>query len=101
MATYKQVKVNFTSADHLRISKIAQEENLSLAELIRNRFSATIENPPVRKKSVVYKSTDPKLLYELNRIGTNLNQIAKKLNATGELERTALLEIYETVMSFK
>jgi len=101
MATYNQVKVNFAPADHARLSKIARAENISLAELIRSRFSASIEKPPMKKKAVVYKSTDPKLLYELNRIGTNLNQIAKKLNATGELERTTLLEIHEAVMSLK
>lgn len=101
MAAYKQVKINLTPEDYLRIAKIAAEENLSLAELFRSRLSAKIENPPMRKKSVVYKSTDPKLLYELNRIGTNLNQIAKKLNSTGELERTALLKIHEQVMSLK
>lgn len=99
MQKYKQVKVNFLPEDHARIFEMATSSNQTIAQLIRERFSVEIENAPSRKP--VYKRVDPQLLFQLNKIGNNLNQIAKKLNTSGEFERGMILKIYNEVMGLK
>lgn len=95
MTKYKQVKVNFATDDYDKLSQIALSEEKTIAQLIRSRFDFSIENTPKRNKTVIYKNADPRLLYELNRIGNNINQIARKLNSNHTLEKRVLLKIYE------
>lgn len=98
----KQIKVYFSETDYQKIKDESTEKNLSMAELIRQKINLKIDNPPDPKKpKMTYKKTDPKLLFELNKIGNNLNQIAKKLNSKNEFDRKSILEIYQKVMSFK
>ena len=52
-----------------------------MSEFSRKSVNSKIENAPAPKTKKVYKVADPQLLYELNKIGTNLNQIAKSLNS--------------------
>jgi hypothetical protein len=62
-----------------------------------------IENAPKPKKKkskIIYKRADPNLLYEVNKIGVNLNQIARRLNSDeDDLKLQILYRIYEEVMS--
>ena len=97
MSKYKQVKVNFTIDDHRKISYLAQEENKTIAQLIRSQFSFEIKNTPIPRQIAMYKHVDPKLLYEIRKIGNNINQIARRLNQGQLLERRILLKIYEKV----
>jgi len=97
MSKYKQIKVNFSVEDHSKISQIAVSENKTIAELIRSRFSSEIENAPLPKQIVTYKQTDPKLLYEIKKIGNNINQAIKKLHQGQILEKRILIKIYEDV----
>lgn len=95
----KQVKVYFSESDFLKLKEEAIQKNISMAELVRQKMQTKIPNAPAPKKSKKnYRATDPKLLFELNKIGNNLNQIAKKLNSNNELESKAIFEIYEKVM---
>ncbi len=89
----KQVKVYFSPIDHEKLKSEADRKNVSLAELIRQKINLKIENAPApRKTKKVYKQTDPKLLFELNKIGNNLNQIAKKLNKGDTVSNMAVLQ---------
>ena len=97
MSKYKQVKVNFTILDHYKITTLAKSENKTIAELIRSRFDAEIRSAPIPRQRVKYVETDPKLLYEIRKIGNNINQIAHKLNQGHMLERRLLFKIYEKV----
>ena len=97
MSKYKQVKVNFTIDDHIKISNLAIRENKTIAQLIRSRFTFEIENTPIPKQVVTYKQTDPKLLYEIRKIGNNINQAVKKLHRGQMLEKRILIKIYEKV----
>lgn len=97
MSKYKQVKVNFTIDDHIKISNLAIRENKTIAQLIRSRFASEIENAPTPKQITIYKQVDPKLLYEIRKIGNNINQIARRLNQGQVLEKRVLLKIYESV----
>jgi hypothetical protein len=94
---YKQVKVNFTISDHAKISNLAITKNKTIAQLIRSKFSFEIDNAPFPKQVVTYKHTDPKLLYEIRKIGNNINQAVKKLHQGQMLEKRILFKIYEKV----
>ena len=48
---------------------------------------------PEQKAKVIIHAADPKLVREVAKIGNNVNQIAKHLNLTKELDRTAFTEI--------
>ena len=97
MSIYKQIKVNFSVEDHSKISQIAISENKTIAELIRSRFHVEIQSAPMPKQVAIYKQADPQLLYSLNKIGTNINQIARKLHQGQLLEKRILIKIYEEI----
>lgn len=97
----KQIKVYFSEVDYMNILVFSQAKNISMAEFIRQKINVKIDNPIQPKIKLVYRNTDPRLLYELNKIGNNLNQIAKKLNSKNEFETRAIFEIYQKVMSLK
>lgn len=103
MSKYKQIKVNVTEDVHAKLVHIAQNNNITLAELFRLSVHTSIENAPSRRKEkskIIYKQTDPNLLYEVNKIGVNLNQIARRLNSGEDgLKLQILYRIYEEVMS--
>jgi len=103
MSKYKQIKVNVTEDVHAKLVQIAQNNNITLAELFRLSVHTKIENTPSPRKvklKIIYKQADPGLLYEVNKIGVNLNQIAKHLNSgKDDLKLQTLYHIYEAVMS--
>ena len=103
MAKYKQIKVNVTDDAHAKLVQIAKKHNITLAELFRISIHTSIENAPSPRKEkskIIYKRADPNLLYEVNKIGVNLNQIARRLNGgEDDLKLQVLYRIYEKVMS--
>ena len=81
----KQIKVNFYPYQHEQIKNLAVEKKVTIAQFIREKLELTLDEKDTRKiytetQKKVYKSSDPKLLFELNKIGNNLNQIAKVIN---------------------
>lgn len=103
MSKYKQIKVNVTEDVYVKLVQIAKKHNITLAELFRLSVHTKIENAPKPKKEkskIIYKQTDPDLLYEVNKIGVNINQIARHLNSSkDDLKLQTLYHIYEEVMS--
>ena len=77
----KQIKVFFPVSDYETLKQTSKDHNLTMSEFIRKSVNSKIENAPAPKTKKVYKVADTQLLYELNKIGVNLNQIAKNLNA--------------------
>ena len=55
-----------------RICKEAKKSNLTMSEYI---------NRQLKNKSIVVLEYGKEIYYELNKIGNNINQIAKKLNS--------------------
>ena len=81
----KQIKVNFYPHQHEKLKQIAKSNNTTIAQFIREKLDLELEEKDTRKiytpvQKKVYKTSDPKLLFELNKIGNNLNQIAKVIN---------------------
>lgn len=77
---YKQVKINFKPEHFDKISELAEAKGLSKSDYIRQRIGLNYEEARQPKVEIQAKATDPKVLYELNKIGTNLNQIAEYAN---------------------
>ena len=69
----KRVEIRLTDDEYE--SLIARKTKSRLAEWLRQ---LALEQKP----RPTLKTVDPKLLFQLNRIGVNLNQIAKQCNKT-------------------
>ena len=88
---YKQVKINFKPKHFEKLSELAEAQGVSKSDWIRRRLKLEYEEARQPKaEAPEAKVTDPKVLYELNKIGTNLNQIAEYTNRNKALDRTIL-----------
>jgi hypothetical protein len=93
MKKYKQVKVNLNDDDYKKVSDYCDEFGISFSEFFRQKIDAKIDSPRVRNRRVKYRKIDPTLLYEINSIGVNLNQIAKYANSDNELDNDLLIKL--------
>ena len=81
----KQVKVNFYEEQHQLLKELAKENNVTIAQFIRTKLDINLDENDVKKR---YKNREEKdltkkdemMIYQVMKIGTNLNQIAKKIN---------------------
>ena len=85
----------FMKEKRTRIAKIrlSESEYLLLNERkTKPRLAEWLREIALDEKPKIPAPTaDPKLLYELNRIGVNLNQIARQLHRSSRLESMAVL----------
>jgi len=80
--SYK-VGIYFNTAEQEQLRAKADKLGVSFGKFVKN---CAIENDIIIRRRTT-KKTDPKLLYEINKIGCNINQIAHQLNKMQELER--------------
>lgn len=90
---YKQVKVNFKPNEFQRLEEVAEQLGLSKAELIRQQIGANFDNVRNPKGKSKLKVLPPELLYNLKKIGTNINQIALRANTNKVLDREILIAL--------
>jgi hypothetical protein len=76
----ERLTVRFSRAGMNKVRDIAQRAGLRRAEAVRRM----IEDGKIAIRQT--KDTDPRLIAEWNSIGVNLNQIARKANATGRFD---------------
>jgi len=69
----KEIKVRLTEEEYEQL--LQRKTKPRLAEWIRE---TCLDQKPKKQVSTI----DPLLLYELNKIGVNLNQITKKINSS-------------------
>ena len=100
-STLKQIKVNFTLAHHEKLTYLAKEAGLTKAQWIRSQLNTTFENPREPTVTRVHKTTDPELLYHLNKIGNNLNQIATHANTKKTLDMQVLIQLVSIEKALK
>ena len=98
---YNQVKVNLDVDDHAQLKLYCDANNITLAEFFRASANYKINDAREPHQKRVHKTTDPKLLYHLNKIGNNLNQIARHLNEGNSLELQTLAELANIEQSLK
>lgn len=95
MTKYKQVKVNFKIEDFAELELLAETSELTKAEYIRKKlgdFSIDKTRVP-RGKIIPQQKVDPMLLYEVAKIGNNLNQIAKHCNQKKKVDIEVLTSL--------
>lgn len=83
----KNVSVHFRATKMLKnkIKSEAQKSHLSMSEYVCRQLS---------NKSITVIEDGVKIYYELNKIGNNLNQIARKMNSS-IATRTNVDELYK------
>ena len=93
MSKYKQVKINLEVDDHDKLQKYCIDEGITMASFFRNLAEYKIENIREPRNTREHKTTDPNLLYQLNKMGINLNQIAKYSNQNQEVALKVLMQL--------
>lgn len=93
MKKYKQVKINLDEKAHQELRAICDDQNITMAAYFRRLHGAQIEDSRKPKQKRIHKKTDTKILYHLNKIGNNLNQIAKHANEGKSLDFQVLAEL--------
>lgn len=73
MTKYKQIKINLTPDQYEQVKIDAKDNNMLLSSYIKKK--SNLENKLDKKNKI-----DPMLLYQINKIGNNINQIAKICN---------------------
>jgi hypothetical protein len=87
---YKQVKVNLHPEDYEKMQKLAEQYDTTIASLFRELADMQIDKPRKPRGGKKEGAVDYAILYELNKIGNNINQIAKYANTHKSLDRTIL-----------
>lgn len=96
----KVITLRVSTEEYDRYSKAAKWMDLSLSNFLRRALDNSEETarstPRVQKKRVApEREVNPDLMYAINRIGSNMNQIAKALNTANltdeEISSKALL----------
>lgn len=90
------ISVYFTQNELSEVEEFISKNNLKERKksfLIKEIFLKKIRGGAVMFK----KNTDPALLLQLNRIGNNLNQIAKKANSIDDLSQKDVDKLSETI----
>jgi hypothetical protein len=73
----KPVPTRFTVAERVHLGQQAKAAGLTLSEFVRRRALGFVVQPPPAR-------ADAALVSELNRIGVNVNQLARSQNADRE-----------------
>jgi len=104
MNKYKQIKTNIPIKDFEILQEKAHLVGIKLSAYLKKLLldSDLLNNitpkekrkiEQTKAKKIIFKPVDPKLLYELNKIGVNLNQITKTLNINYEIDFIVLEEL--------
>ncbi|MBD3797610.1 MAG: plasmid mobilization relaxosome protein MobC [Campylobacterales bacterium] len=83
----KQVKVLLKPEQFAKLEQFAEAKGISKAEWIRQKIGATFDDVRQPQQKKVEKSLSPEVLYELKKIGNNINQLATRANVNKELDR--------------
>lgn len=87
----KKVQIRMSADEKALILERAQGADIST--FLRDLGLGHKPKIPEKKPRVVIHSADPELVREVAKIGNNINQIAKHLNLTKELDVNAFTEI--------
>jgi len=95
---YKQVKINFYPEQYQILLTEAKKNDSTIAQYIRQKLNLNLSEKDTKKRYAksdekdCHKKTDPKLIYELSKIGTNLNQITYKINKKEYVPNAEVIE---------
>ena len=87
----KRVTIRLTQDEYKNFTKQADELAISLSEFIRLKLN-NINKIKIQKNK---NECNKRMLYEINRIGLNLNQIAKYTNSKKVLDKIILEQLIQ------
>ena len=87
----KKVQIRMSAEEKAQILERAQGSDIST--FLRELGLGHDPKVPEQKAKVIVHSADPELIRYVAKIGNNINQIAKNLNLTKELDQQAFTEI--------
>lgn len=73
MKKEKRITIRLTEDEYEKIKRKAEKINVSVSEYVRNFLSK-------KEVKIVDKTSLRELIYQLQRIGVNINQMVKKVN---------------------
>ena len=101
MATYRPIKINVTPEHYDELLEKAQSNDLTIAQYVRKELDIDLGvKPRVRKKRTdanIFNKADPDLLYQLAKIGNNINQVAKICNTSKDED----IQIVQTLIQIR
>jgi len=86
-----RITVRLTSEELELFREKAKKKNMTISDLVR---TSVLSEKHARRKSFECEYVK-KIYYELNKIGTNINQIAKRCNTQREIDLAVLEELAE------
>jgi len=88
----EMLRVRMTPEEKAALHKQASLHRKSMSEYIRSVAKCP---PDVTRDE--FDASIVRMIYEINKIGVNINQIAKKVNSTGDLYPEEMQELKEMV----
>ena len=76
----RRITLRLTEEEYQLLHQLAEERGITVSELVRKRLFGQRLPQPAPLKILGKVKECKRLAYELNRIGNNLNQIARKVN---------------------
>lgn len=100
----KQAKVNFYPEQHAKLVAMAKANDSTISQFIREQINFNLSDEDIKRRYKkhnpnAHKKADPKLIYEIAKIGNNLNQVAKYINTKKNDVNT--LEILQNLVSIE
>ena len=92
----KRVLIQLRSSyeEKITLKEFARLAGMNITDFIKSR---TLQKPPRMKVVTPEREILLRMLSELSKIGSNINQIAKKVNTTGDLYPEEIKELKEMV----
>lgn len=87
----KKIQIRMTADEKAQIMERSQDADIST--FLRELGLGHDPKIPDQKPKVVIHAVDPELVRHVARIGNNINQIAKNLNLTKEVDLSVFVEI--------
>lgn len=95
----KKVQIRMNADEKASILERAQGADIST--FLRDLGLGHEPKVPDEKPKVIIHSADPDLVRHVAKIGNNINQIAKNLNLTNELDLAVFTEIQTIMLELK
>ncbi len=89
-----RITIRLTDEELNKIREKAKKEGLTISDLFRQ---SVLGKSAVRRKRKIDCNVVKMLAYEINKIGVNINQIAKRINTTGEID----IQVLESLVNIE
>ena len=86
------LRIRLTEKEHKKLKLLGKETGFTMSDIVRTALSLNRTSRLPRGKRKEITLTD-RYLYELNKIGANINQIARKVNTYRMIDEQALTEL--------